>query len=100
MIGDVTRLQLPHLGCRLPDGYHFFIDPVTRKIPAYSYEYMAMVTGLPHFETSSISRARQMYTTSAYVRVHELLKKSGNPVTSLKSLMVLSGNVVTDPVTG
>jgi len=38
-----------------------------------------------------------MYTTGA--RMYELPKKSGNPVTSLKSLIVLSENVVTDPVT-
>ena len=84
-------LILPRLPHWLPHFFGWGNWLITRDEKIFSL----LVTWLPHFQRNSVTRVPDI----SRARMCELRKKTGNRVTTLKTLHVSSGNEVTDQVT-
>ena len=86
---------------RLPHWLPHFFRWGNRLIQGNEKIFSLSVTWLPHFQRSTFTRAPVIARAPdvARGRMCELQKKTGNRVTTLKTLHVSLGNEVTDQVT-
>jgi hypothetical protein len=86
---------------RLPHWLPHFLGWGNRLSPGDENIFSLLVTWLPHFQRSTITRAPVVSRAPDVVRARmcELRKKTGNRVTTLKTLHVSSRNEVTNQVT-
>jgi hypothetical protein len=86
---------------RLPHWLPHFCGWGNRLILGDEKIFSLSVTWLPHFQCSTIMRAPVVSRAPDITRgrMCELRKKTGNRVTTLKTLHVSSGNEVNDQVT-